>query len=153
MKHRKYAPVYRVALVRESSRKMPEVDSGDVAARLLLDYLSGADREHFVVLMLDCRMRVIGLNTVSVGALTQTIVSPRDVFKPALLSNACYIIVAHNHPSGSLDPSPEDWVVTHRLVDVGKALDVRVLDHIILGDGGYRSLFRENPRAFKLDKD
>ncbi|MEE9145926.1 MAG: JAB domain-containing protein, partial [Candidatus Tectomicrobia bacterium] len=72
--------------------------------QLLREYLAGADREHFVELMVDKKNRVIGINTVSVGSLDSSIVHPREVYKPAILSNAAALIFGHNHPSG--DPAP-----------------------------------------------
>jgi DNA repair protein RadC len=129
--------IYRVTLVRESS--IPIYDqrlrnSAD-SERLIRTYLRGVDREHFIVLLVNLKNEVIGINTVSVGSLSASIVSPREVFKPAILSNAAAIICAHNHPSGAPNPSPEDRAITERLYHAGKFLDIQVLDHIIIGDG------------------
>ena len=88
-----------------------------------------------MVLMLDQKNRVIGINTVSVGSLTASVVHPRECFKPAILSNAASIILAHNHPSGQPQPSQEDRVLTVRLVTAGKLLGISILDHVIIGDG------------------
>jgi DNA repair protein RadC len=85
--------------------------------------------------MLDQKNQVIGLHTVSIGSLTASIVHPRECFKPAILSNAAAIILAHNHPSGDCQPSREDRALTQRLVETGKLLGISVLDHIIIGDG------------------
>ena len=101
--------------------------------------MQGLDREHFVVLLLDIKNKVIGINTVSIGNLDSSIAHPREVFKPAILSNAGSILLAHNHPSGDPTPSREDIEITHRLVNAGNILGINVLDHIIIGDG-YRSL-------------
>jgi DNA repair protein RadC len=91
--------------------------------------------------LLDTKNRVIGLNLVSIGILDSTLVSPREVFKPALLANAASVIIAHNHPSGDPAPSPEDRRVTQTLSEAGKLLGVDVLDHVILGEGEtFRSL-------------
>jgi DNA repair protein RadC len=88
-----------------------------------------------VVLLLSPKNNVIGVNTVSVGSLTASVVHPRECFKPAILSNAAAIILAHNHPSGQPRPSQEDRVLTVRLVAAGKLLGISVLDHVIIGDG------------------
>jgi len=129
--------IYRVTLVRESSLQVPGecLRSSQDAASLIRTYLRGADREHFIVLLLNRKNRVIGMNTVSVGSLTASVVSPREVFKPAILSNAAAILCAHNHPSGDPQPSSEDRALTTRLVQGGKLLGIEVLDHIIVGDG------------------
>ncbi len=103
--------------------------------------MAGLDREHLVIMMLDCRMNVIGINTVAIGSLTSMLVSPREVFKPALLSNAASIMLAHNHPSGDPTPSPEDVTITQNLAQAGDYLDIFINDHIIVGaDGRYVSL-------------
>jgi len=134
-------PVFRVQLVREPGVERPSLDGPTDAARILCSYLENEDREHFVSLMLDVKNQVIGIHTVSIGSLNCTVVSPREVFKAAILANAASIIVAHNHPSGDVTPSPEDIQVTKTLHQAGKLLDIEVLDHIIVGeDGAHHSL-------------
>jgi DNA repair protein RadC len=133
-----YLPVYRVMLVREG--QMPSIEqrircSAD-AARLLWTYLEGVDREHFVVFLLDQKNQVIGINTVSMGSLTASVVHPREVFKAAILANAATLVCGHNHPSGDTVPSQEDRLITTRLVSAGKMLGINVVDHIIIGSAG-----------------
>jgi DNA repair protein RadC len=133
-----YIPIYRVTLVREG--QMPSYEqrircSAD-AARMLWAYLEGVDREHFVVFLLDQKNQVIGINTVSMGSLTASIVHPREVFKAAILANAATIICGHNHPSGDTVPSQEDRLITTRLASAGKLLGINVMDHIIIGSAG-----------------
>jgi DNA repair protein RadC len=130
-------PVYRVALVRETSlpAPAPRLRSAAHAAEFLRQYLGAVDREHFVVILLDRKNAPIGINTVSIGSLTASVVHMRKVFKPAILANAAAILCGHNHPSGDPAPSLEDRAVTQRLVDAGKLLGIAVLDHIVLGDG------------------
>ena len=129
--------IYRVALVRESSIQVPEkrLRNSQDAASLIRKYLQGADREHFVALLLNRKNAMIGLNTVSVGTLTASLAHPREIFKAAILANAAAIVCAHNHPSGDPQPSSEDRVLTKRLVEAGKLLGIEVVDHIIVGDG------------------
>jgi DNA repair protein RadC len=98
------------------------------------------DREEFLVLVLDAKNAVLGFNLVSVGTLTSSLVHPREVFKPAILGNAAALILLHNHPSGDPAPSAEDLHITRRLREVGEVFDIKVLDHIIVGDGRYVSL-------------
>jgi DNA repair protein RadC len=130
-------PIYRVTLVREGRVACynRQIHSSADASTLLHTYLADVDREHFVVLMLDQKNKVIGIHTVSIGSLTASVVHPRECFKPAILSNAAAIILAHNHPSGAPQPSQEDRVLTVRLVAAGKLLGISVLDHVIIGDG------------------
>ena len=130
-------PVYRVCLVKEG--RVPcynqQIRSAVDAATLLHTYLADVDREHFVVLLLNQKNRVLGVHTVSVGSLSASVVHPRETFKAAILSNAAAIICGHNHPSGNCQPSNEDRSLTKRLVECGKLLGINILDHIIIGDG------------------
>ena len=93
-------PIYRVSLVRESRLHCyhKQIRSSADASTLLHTYLADVDREHFVVLMLDQKNKIIGIHTVSIGSLSASVVHPREVFKPAILSNAANILIAHNHP-------------------------------------------------------
>ena len=127
-------PIYRVTLVRERTAHYGQLRSSTDARQLLAQYLNGADREHFVVLLLDRKNKIIGINTVSIGSLTASIVHPREVFKPAILANAAAVVLGHNHPSGVPTPSQEDRALTTRLVKAGKLLGIQVLDHIVIGD-------------------
>jgi len=136
-----YAPVFRVKLVREGRIRPGSIHHPEDAARLVSAFLRDADRETFVLVLLATNHTVIGLSVVSVGTLSATLVSPREVFKTALLANAAALIVAHNHPSGSLEPSGADVTVTKTLVEAGRVMDVPVHDHLIVGfDGAYTSL-------------
>lgn len=98
------------------------------------------DKEHFSVIMVDSKNKIIGINLVSMGTLNQSLVHPREVFRSALMASANSIFLCHNHPSGDPTPSKEDIAVTKRLVESGKLLGINVLDHIILGDERYSSL-------------
>ena len=134
-------PRYRVCLVREGSHpsEVKSINSPADAYSLLRTYLDGSDREHFVAVLVDTKNNVIGINTVSVGALNTTVVHPREVFKPAILCNAASVLLAHNHPSGDATPSEDDKAVTQRLRDAGTILGITVLDHIVIGEGDYFS--------------
>lgn len=135
-------PIYKVTLVRDSSMPAPSrsVQSPADACALLRAFIGDADREHFAVLLLDTRNRVTGIHNVSVGNLNASLVHPREVFKAAILGSAAALIVAHNHPSGDADPSPEDLTLTHRLKQAGELLGIPVLDHLIIGAPGFVSL-------------
>lgn len=100
-------------------------------------YLKDEGKEHFITLHLDGKSRINCYETVSIGSLNQSIVHPREVFKTALLSNAAAIILIHNHPSGDPAPSNEDRNITARLKECGDLIGIKVLDHIIIGDGYY----------------
>lgn len=134
-------PVFRVQLVRERNLSGPFVCTPAEVAAVLSRYLADADREHFVVVLLSTANQVVGLNTAHIGTLNASVVNAREVFKPAILGNAASIIVAHNHPSGNLEPSHADLVVSKRLVEAGKLIEIPVLDSLIIGyDGRFTSL-------------
>ena len=96
-------------------------------------------KEHFIALHLDGKNRIVCFDRVSVGSLNQSIVHPREVFRGALLVASAAIILLHNHPSGDPSPSQEDRAITKRLCEVGDIIGIRVLDHVIVGDGSYMS--------------
>jgi DNA repair protein RadC len=135
-------PIYRVALVRDSSQ--PSIFNRITSPRNVFEiassYLEGADREHFVVIMLDTKNQVIGINTVAIGVLASCPIHPREVFKPVILANAAGVILVHNHPSGDPNPSQDDLLLTHRLREAGEVLGIQVVDHVILGYANYASL-------------
>ena len=127
-----------VRLVGETEALYKVRHAGHVA-ELLHEFVGAADREHFVAIYLDARHRVTHVHTVSVGHLAGSLVHPREVFTPALRAAAAGMVLVHNHPSGDPDPSPEDHEVTRRLVAVGDLVGIRVLDHVVIGDGRYVS--------------
>jgi DNA repair protein RadC len=138
-------PIYQVKLVRDGSQmaERKKVDSPATAANVLHQYLEGADREHFVVLLLDTQNQIIGIHTVTVGTLDASLVHPREIFKPAILANAASVLLAHNHPSGDPTPSAEDRSVTRQMVAAGGVIGIEVLDHVIVGDTSRYTSFRE----------
>jgi DNA repair protein RadC len=101
--------------------------------------LRGSRKETFYVVLLDGKHRVMREELVSVGSLTASLVHPREVFGPAMRESAAAIILVHNHPSGDPTPSPEDIAVTARLVEVGRLVGISVVDHVVVGGGGFVS--------------
>jgi len=97
--------------------------------------LSGKEREFFLVVFLDAQHRVIGIEELFSGTLTQTSVYPREVVKAALKVNAAAVIFAHNHPSGVAEPSQADELLTRQLKDALAMVDVKALDHFIVAGG------------------
>jgi DNA repair protein RadC len=134
-------PRYRVALVREGSVTVARkrIGSPQDVCDLARKVLGDADREYFLVVLLDTKNNVTGVNVVSIGCLNSSLVHPREVFKAAILHNAASIVLCHNHPSGDAIASREDLEITKRLVEAGKIIGIEVLDHVIVGDG-YTSL-------------
>jgi DNA repair protein RadC len=101
----------------------------------LIQHFGRQPKEHFVSVMLNTRHLPIGVELVSVGSISASIVHPREVFRPAIALAAASLILAHNHPSGDPSPSEEDLDITQRLRRVGEMVGIEVLDHLILGQG------------------
>jgi DNA repair protein RadC len=127
-------PVYKVMLVQDASVSIPNrcVRAPEDAAKIVIDYLRGVDREHFVGLYLNTANNLITIHTVSVGTLNSSLVHPREVFKIAMMVNAASVIVSHNHPSGNTEPSQEDLAITKQLVEAGKILGIPIYDHVVV---------------------
>ncbi|CAN5272247.1 DNA repair protein RadC [soil metagenome] len=125
----------RIGQVRNPGR--PVISSPADVDRLLRGRIANLDRENFVVVLLNTKNEVIESPLVSVGTLSSALVHPREVFKPAIRASAASVILAHNHPSGKVEPSREDREVTSRLVGAAEILGIEVLDHVIVGDGFY----------------
>ena len=98
-----------------------------------------SDRELFVGLYLNARNQVIAHHVISIGTVNASLVHPREVFKPAIIKNANSVIIAHNHPSGGVEPSEADLEVSKRLKDAGKLLGIELLDHVIITPDGKAS--------------
>lgn len=136
-------PAYKVQLVREGTVTMhdrPNITCAEEISEVFMTYLGETDREHFMIAMLDTKNKIIGVHTVSIGTLNESLIHPREVFKPAISHNAYAMIICHNHPSGDTTPSQEDLDITARLRAAGELLGIAVLDHLILGDGTYLSM-------------
>jgi DNA repair protein RadC len=106
------------------------VSAKDAVAQL--QELRTVKKEHFVVLYLNARNQLIHKETVSIGTLNASLIHPREVFKPAIDYLAASIIIAHNHPSGDVDPSEEDIEITKRIKEAGKIMGIEIADHIIV---------------------
>lgn len=126
----------------EKNQKKQILSSKDVSI-VLEDNLRGLNKEHFIILMLNTKNFLLGIETVSIGSLNSSIVHPRELFKSAINKSAAAIILAHNHPSGDATPSMEDIEVTKRIKSGGQLLGIDVIDHIIIGDNSYYSFKEE----------
>jgi DNA repair protein RadC len=110
------------------------------AADYAMPRLRYENKEHMCVMLLNVKNHIIAWEVVSVGSLTASVVHPREVFRPAIIKGAASIILVHNHPSGDPTPSTEDLEVTARMVQVGRIMDISVLDHIIIGGDSFVSM-------------
>ncbi|MBV8035189.1 DNA repair protein RadC [Roseateles sp.] len=118
----------------------PALSDVDAVRTYLRLHLGGLDHEVFAVLFLDAQLRLIAMETLFRGSLTSTTVHPREVVKRALALGAGAVILAHNHPSGVAEPSRADELLTRQLSQALALVDVRVVDHLIVGAGEVASL-------------
>ncbi|MDD5435642.1 MAG: DNA repair protein RadC [Nitrospira sp.] len=123
------------------SRRRRVLSSKDVydVYRHYIQHFHGLKKEVFRLVMLDGKNRIFADYVVSEGCLTSSIVHPREVYIQAIRNSAASVIFLHNHPSGDPSPSPEDIEITKRLVAAGELLGIKVLDHIVMGEGEYLS--------------
>jgi DNA repair protein RadC len=96
--------------------------------------------EHFVCLTLNGAGNVINCRVITIGLLNHSLVHPRETFRGAILDNAASIIIAHNHPSGSLEPSSQDIAITRQLTEAGAIIGIQVIDHLIVSKTGFLSM-------------
>jgi DNA repair protein RadC len=116
------------------------IENPETAAALLANQLMWQPQERFAVLLLDVKHRLLSTQIISIGTATETIAHPRDIFREVIRQGATRVIVAHNHPSGQLDASPEDIALTRQLLSGAQLLGIPLLDHLILGNGTFSSL-------------
>ena len=145
--------VVNIRLVKEPSLYSSDpIKTPQDVLKVIAKELATYDREVFLILNLKANGQVINMNVCSVGTLNASLVSPREVFKSSILSNAAAFICVHNHPSGSLEPSREDKDITRRLLECGRILDIRMMDHMIVaGESGELFSFKEEGLMDRLD--
>lgn len=120
-----------------------KISSPSDAAVVLMEEMRYYKKEYFKIILLDTKNNIKKVSEISVGSLNSSIVHPREVFSEAVVNSASSIILVHNHPSGESEPSHEDIVLTNRLDECGKILGIKILDHIIIGDGVFYSFKEE----------
>lgn len=120
-------------------RKMAHISTADDIASLFMEKMRYLKKESFKILLLNTKNEVMSEEDISTGNINSSIVDPREVYSPAIRKSACSIVLIHNHPSGNPEPSDADIKVTDKLVEAGKLLDIKVIDHVIIGDGKYIS--------------
>lgn len=126
-----------------ASLEKPIIKSSRDAYLMVVPLISDLKHEEFWVLLLSKSNKIIGKEKLSVGGMDATVVDARIVFRKALEGSAAAIILCHNHPSGTLRPSPADVELTNKLKIAGDTIGIPVLDHLIIGDGGYYSFADE----------
>ena len=146
MESKKRVDVVSIKVVKDYSIQYSprKVSNPQDAYKLFERFLLDIDREKFLVACFNTKNEPVNISIVSVGTLNSSLVHPREVMKTAILSNSNSIMIAHNHPSGSLEPSTEDKRITYRLIKACKILGIKLLDHIIIGSNDSYFSFKEN---------
>lgn len=129
----------RVAAL-QGGRGAPRIRGPEDVYRRMAPHLQALEQEEFHALLLNTQHGVIREVLVTRGILDASLIHPREVFRPAIETGAAALILVHNHPSGDPTPSAEDVAVTHQLEAAGRTLGIPVLDHVIVGSGGWRSV-------------
>jgi len=123
----------------QSKNPIKKISSAKDVFNYFHEKLKNEKQEHFYVLILNNQNHIVKEEFISKGVLDAAIIHPREVFKPAIKNSASKIILVHNHPSGNPKPSNEDLEITKQLIEVGKLIDIKVLDHVIIGNGSWWS--------------
>lgn len=161
-KPRKRISIIKASIIKERTMLYGarQINTPALAADLARTLFTNTDREMLIVTSLDAKCNPMSLEIASIGNVNTCIVSPREIFKNAILSNAVHIMIFHNHLSGDCTPSSEDILITKRLIECGDLIGIPLLDHIIIGDSeDYLSLredgivsFRAVSQAYLRDK-
>ena len=123
-----------------AAQKLEKIEGPEDVARYASPLLRFEQKEHFLVMLLDVRNRVLALPTVSIGSLTASVAHPREIFREAIRYSAANMILIHNHPSGDPTPSREDVQITKQMMKAGDIMGIPVLDHVIIAGDGFLSL-------------
>lgn len=139
----------REIMPRYSGKKFPRFkisDAGDVypIVKKLVKY---PDKEHMLAVYLNGAHETIGYSIISIGGLRSAPVHAREVFRPAVVTASAAVILAHNHPSGAIDPSEADIRTTRELIQAGKILGIKILDHLVFNDKSYTSIREQQQTA------
>ncbi len=127
----------------ETAAQREQITSSADAYALLTPHMRDLDHEQFWIILLDRRSKVIRMECIHIGGMSAMVVDPKIVFQKALQYKACSIILSHNHPSGATSPSNEDCRLTDKLKAAGQFIDIKILDHVIVGEGAYYSFADE----------
>lgn len=139
--------LFQAVSERYSKEKLQDkilMSSAESIAEYLQKSIGREKEEHFVMLSLDSRYNLIRVSEISLGSINASVVHPREVFKEAIKASAAQIVVAHNHPSGNPEPSPEDIALTRRLDDTARVIGIEMIDHIIVTSDNFYSFIDKN---------
>jgi DNA repair protein RadC len=116
------------------------VNSSADIANYYMEKMKDLKKEHFIAVFLDSKNKIIKDELISVGTLNASLVHPREVFKEAIKNSANSIILVHNHPSGDCEPSGEDEIITQKIKEAGELMNIKILDHIIIGEDSWKRI-------------
>jgi DNA repair protein RadC len=141
---KQYSMTQLLLMVKEEAHRqtIDRITSAQNVYTLLHEY-STKEKEHFLLITLDGASKIIKKRVIHIGTLNQSLVHPREIFKPAITDGSAGIIIAHNHPSGTLSASRSDIQITDRLKEVAKLVGIELLDHVIISEQGYYSFSDE----------
>lgn len=136
-----YLDIVGIRLVKERTIiSQTKISSPQIAVNVLANELKWLDREMALVLNFDIKLKIINAHVISVGGMNSTNIDVKNIFKSALLSNASSLMLIHNHPSGDSTPSKDDLTVTENIKKACKLMDIKFIDHIIVGKDRYYSI-------------
>lgn len=127
-------------MAKETAKETLCFQTPHTVADYFMEELRHEEKETVLLLSLDTKLHLLNQTILSIGTLQASLVCPREVFLQALKSNAASIVLLHNHPSGDPTPSKQDFAITEKMKEAGKLLDIPLIDHIIIGNGIYRSM-------------
>ncbi|MFZ5954876.1 MAG: RadC family protein [Nanoarchaeota archaeon] len=128
----------------QKKKKITQIKNAEDVFNLFHEKLKSETQENFIVLLLNNKNNILNDFLVSKGILDSTIIHPREIFRPAIKNSASRIIIVHNHPSGDPHPSEEDIEITKKIIEAGQIIDIKVLDHVIIGRDKFWSWIENN---------
>lgn len=141
----------RIKVSENQSIYSRELSSPELVVQIAQQITKGMDQELFLVFLLDVRNKILGYVECARGAIDSCTVDPRIVFRAAVVVGASNVILIHNHPSGSVQPSTDDDNITKRLVKCGTMLGVEILDHVVVSDQGHFSYKVSYPQVLSKE--
>ena len=135
-------------LYEEKVKNNVVIDNPSIIADFLINKIGNSDREHLVTIGLNTKGEINYYEINHIGDLNSSIVNAREIFKNAIISNCCSIVMAHNHPSGNITPSREDIRTTSNIAEAGRLLGIELVDHVIVTNNDYYSFKREMYECF-----
>ncbi len=136
----------------QPTEQRPQIRGAADAAELLIPQMCRLEQEQFKLILLDTRMYVIDLVTLYVGSVNEQVIRVAEVFREAIRHNATAIVLAHNHPTSDVSPSPEDLSTSRAIINAGRLLNVEVVDHLIISGRGQHAFYSMKEHGVAFDE-